>query len=186
MKIDLTAAARVSLLNCADVGRVRLAKHTRQPDGGIAAGACVQAAVEQGQINKMQQERKSVVAGDVSFPEGGDQHSANGKQALNQYVPKLQGLQNANYISPAPPLILLPLAEEGSVGVNRPRRTMLWQRVFATTAVGTAGARRPPVAPSSSASRPGIEEDAVAILKVCDDRGGAAGDRPTAGSSISG
>ena len=51
MKIDPTAAARVLLLNCADVGRVRIAKHKRQADGGIAARACVQAAAEQGQIN---------------------------------------------------------------------------------------------------------------------------------------
>jgi len=51
MKIDPTAAARVLLLNCADVGRVRIAKHKRQADGGIAARACAQAAAEQGQIN---------------------------------------------------------------------------------------------------------------------------------------
>ena len=40
MKIDLTAAARIVLLNCADAGRVRIAKHMRKADGGIAAGAC--------------------------------------------------------------------------------------------------------------------------------------------------
>jgi chemotaxis protein MotB len=34
----------------------------------------------------------------VLFPEGGYQLSANGKQALNQYVPKLQGLQNAKVV----------------------------------------------------------------------------------------
>src|SRR6516162_3503777 len=89
MKIDLTAAARIVLLNCADVGRARIAKHIRPADGGIAAG----------------------------FAKGGDQRSANGKQALNQYVPKLQGLQNANYTSSAPPPLIHPLlaVEEGWV-----------------------------------------------------------------------
>ena len=46
----------------------------------------------------MQAENKWVVAGDVLFPEGGYQLSANGRQALNQYVPKLQGLQNAKVV----------------------------------------------------------------------------------------
>ena len=32
------------------------------------------------------------------FPEGGYQLSASGKKALNQYVPKLQGLQNARVV----------------------------------------------------------------------------------------
>jgi chemotaxis protein MotB len=46
----------------------------------------------------MQQEQKWVVAGDMLFPEGGYQLSPNGKQALNQYVPRLQGLQNAKVV----------------------------------------------------------------------------------------
>jgi len=57
-----------------------------------------QAAAEQAQIGKMQQQQKWVVAGDVLFPEGGYQLSANGKQALNQYVPKLQSLENAKVV----------------------------------------------------------------------------------------
>ena len=32
------------------------------------------------------------------FPEGGYQLSGDGKQALNQYVPQLQGLQNARVV----------------------------------------------------------------------------------------
>jgi chemotaxis protein MotB len=48
--------------------------------------ARAQAAAEQSQLAKMQQEQKWVVAGDVLFPEGGYQLSANGKPALNQYV----------------------------------------------------------------------------------------------------
>src|SRR5271166_1742873 len=46
----------------------------------------------------MQQEDKFVVAGDVLFPEGGYQLSANGKAALNQYVTRLQALQNAKVV----------------------------------------------------------------------------------------
>jgi chemotaxis protein MotB len=60
--------------------------------------ARAQAAAEQSQLGKMQAENKWVVAGDVLFPEGGYQLSANGRQALNQYVPKLQGLQNAKIV----------------------------------------------------------------------------------------
>src|SRR5215467_3124100 len=92
----------------------------------------------------MQQEQKYVVAGDVLFPEGGDQLSANGKQALNQYVPKLRSLQNANDISP--PSSNPPACGGGKGRGYRPRRTMLWQRAFATTAGGTAGAQQPPAA----------------------------------------
>ena len=72
MKIDLTAAARIVLLNCADVGRARIAKHIRPADGGIAAG----------------------------FAKGGDQRSANGKQALNQYVRKACRTQTASLPPP--------------------------------------------------------------------------------------
>ena len=79
MIINLTAAARIVPLTA------------------LMLGACVsQSAYEkQGQE---QQEQKWVVAGDMLFPEGGYQLSANGKQALNQYVPKLQSLQNAKVV----------------------------------------------------------------------------------------
>ncbi len=46
----------------------------------------------------MQREQKWVLAGDVLFPEGGYQLSPDGKQALNQYVPKLQNLRNAKVV----------------------------------------------------------------------------------------
>jgi chemotaxis protein MotB len=52
----------------------------------------------QAQLAKMQQEQKWVVAGDMLFPEGGYQLTANGKQALNQYVARLQNLQNAKVV----------------------------------------------------------------------------------------
>ncbi|MGC2201095.1 MAG: OmpA family protein [Stellaceae bacterium] len=38
------------------------------------------------------------MAGDMLFPEGGHQLSAQGKQALNQYVPRLQALQNGKVV----------------------------------------------------------------------------------------
>jgi chemotaxis protein MotB len=60
--------------------------------------ARAQATAEQAQIAKMQQEDKFVVAGDMLFPEGAYQLSVNGKQALNQYVPRLQALQNAKVV----------------------------------------------------------------------------------------
>jgi len=60
--------------------------------------AQAQSAAEQAQIAKMQQDNKWVVAGDMLFPEGGYQLSANGKQALNQYVPRLQALQNGKVV----------------------------------------------------------------------------------------
>jgi chemotaxis protein MotB len=47
---------------------------------------------------KMQAENKWVVAGDLLFPEGGYQLSANGQQALSQYVPQLQNLKNAKVV----------------------------------------------------------------------------------------
>lgn len=60
--------------------------------------ARAEAAAQQAQIAKMQQEQKWVVAGDMLFPEGGYQLSAAGKQALSQYVPRLQNLQNARIV----------------------------------------------------------------------------------------
>jgi chemotaxis protein MotB len=38
------------------------------------------------------------VAGDMLFPEGGYQLSVNGKQTHNQYLPRLQNLQNAKIV----------------------------------------------------------------------------------------
>ena len=47
----------------------------------------------------MQAENKWVVAGDVLFPEGGYQLTPSGQQALSQYVPRLQNLQNAKAVA---------------------------------------------------------------------------------------
>ena len=57
-----------------------------------------QAAAEQQQIAKMKAENKWVVAGDLLFPEAGYQLSPAGQQALGQYVPQLQNLQNAKVV----------------------------------------------------------------------------------------
>ena len=97
MKIDLAAAARIVPLTALMLGAC-VSQSAYEQQGQQLQAARAQAAAEQSQIAKMQQEQKWVVAGDVLFPEGGYQLSANGKQALNQYVPKLQSLQNAKVV----------------------------------------------------------------------------------------
>jgi chemotaxis protein MotB len=69
-----------------------------EKQGAELQAARAQSAAEQAQIAKIQQEQKWVVAGDMLFPEGGYQLSANGKQALSQYVPRLQGLHDAKIV----------------------------------------------------------------------------------------
>ncbi|MBV9198743.1 MAG: OmpA family protein [Alphaproteobacteria bacterium] len=97
MEIDLAAAARVVPLTALMLGAC-VSQSAYEKQGAELQQARAQAATEQSQINKMQQEQKWVVAGDMLFPEGGYQLSANGKQALNQYVPQLQELQNAKVV----------------------------------------------------------------------------------------
>src|SRR6516162_6941681 len=97
MKIDLAAAARIVPLTALMLGAC-VSQSAYEKQGAELQQARAQAAAEQSQIAKMQQEQKWVVAGDMLFPEGGYQLSSNGKQALNQYVPQLQGLQNANVV----------------------------------------------------------------------------------------
>ena len=97
MTINLRAAARIipltALMITACVSEKAYEQQTQQLQQARA-----QSAAEQAQIANMQQEQKWVVAGDMLFPEGGYQLSANGKQALNQYVPRLQNLQNAKVV----------------------------------------------------------------------------------------
>ena len=97
MKIDLAAAARFVPLTALMLGAC-VSQSAYGQQGQQLQQARAQSAAEQAEIAKMQQEQKWVVAGDILFPEGGYQLSANGKQALNQYVPKLQGLQNAKVV----------------------------------------------------------------------------------------
>ena len=90
MIIDLTAAARVVPLTALLLGAcVSESKYEAQTQ---------QLQQTQAQLARMQQQDKWVVAGDMLFPEGGYQLSASGKQALNQYVAKLQGLHNAKVV----------------------------------------------------------------------------------------
>jgi chemotaxis protein MotB len=93
----MTAAARVIPLTALLLGAC-VSQSAYEQQGQQLQAARAQAATEQAQIAKMQQEQKWVVAGDVLFPEGGYQLSPNGKQALNQYVPRLQSLQNAKVV----------------------------------------------------------------------------------------
>jgi chemotaxis protein MotB len=90
MIVNLAAAARIvpltALMLAACVSEKSYEQQTQQLQQ------------TQAQLAKMQQEQKWVVAGDMLFPEGGYQLSANGKQALNQYVPQLQNLQNAKVV----------------------------------------------------------------------------------------
>ena len=97
MRIDLTAAARVVPLTALLLGAC-VSQSTYDKQTAELQQSRAQAAAEQSQIAKMQQEQKWVVAGGMLFPEGGYQLSANGKQALKQYVPKLQNLQDAKVV----------------------------------------------------------------------------------------
>jgi chemotaxis protein MotB len=97
MIINLTAAVRAVPPTALLLGAC-VSQSTYEKQGAELQQARAQAAAEQSQVAKMQQEQKWVVAGDVLFPEGGYQLSANGKQALNQYVPQLQGLQNVKVV----------------------------------------------------------------------------------------
>jgi chemotaxis protein MotB len=97
MTINLTAATRVIPLTALMLGAC-VSQSAYEQQGQQLQAARAQAAAEQSQIAKMQQEQKWVVAGDMLFPEGGYQLSPSGKQALNQYVPKLQTLQNAKVV----------------------------------------------------------------------------------------
>jgi chemotaxis protein MotB len=97
MKINLPVAARIVPLTALMLAAC-VSKSAYEKQGAELQQTRAQAAAEQSQIDKMQQEQKWVVAGDMLFPEGGYQLSANGKQALNQYVPKLQNLQNAKVV----------------------------------------------------------------------------------------
>src|SRR5215813_11950886 len=97
MTINLAGAARVvpspALLLGACVSQSAYEQQSQELEQARA-----QAAAQQAEIAKMQREQKWTVAGDMLFPEGGYQLGANGKQALNQYVPQLQNLQNAKIV----------------------------------------------------------------------------------------
>ena len=97
MTTNLAAAARVvqliALMLAACVSQSAYEQQSQELEQARA-----EATAQQAEIAKMQREQKWVVAGDILFPEGGYQLSADGKQALNQYVPQLQNLQNAKIV----------------------------------------------------------------------------------------
>jgi chemotaxis protein MotB len=97
MTINLTAAARVIPLTALMLGAC-VSQSAYEQQGQQLQAARAQAAAEQSQIAKMQQEQKWVVAGDMLFPEGGYQLTPSGQAALSQYVPRLQNLQNAKVV----------------------------------------------------------------------------------------
>ena len=97
MIIDLKAAAWVIPLTALMLASC-VSQSAYEKQGAELQQARAQSAAEQSQIAKMQQEQKWVVAGDVLFPEGGYQLTPSGKQELNQYVPRLQALQNAKVV----------------------------------------------------------------------------------------
>src|SRR5260370_22907675 len=97
MIINLTAAARIIPLTALMRGAC-VSQSAYEQQGAELQQTRSQASAEQSQIAKMQQEQKWVVVGDMLLPEGGYQLSASGKQALNQYVPRLQNLQNAKVV----------------------------------------------------------------------------------------
>jgi len=88
--------------------RKRIAAAVAAPLAALLLSACVSqqqydAAVAENtqlkaQLAALQAQQKYVVAGDLLFPEGGFQLSANGQAALNQYVPQLKALQNAKIV----------------------------------------------------------------------------------------
>src|SRR3954462_4337445 len=97
MKLELAAAARIVPLTARILGAC-VSQSAYEKQGAELQQARSQAAAQQAEIAKIQQEQKWVVAGDMLFPEGGCQLSANGKQALNRYVPKLQSLRSAKVV----------------------------------------------------------------------------------------
>ena len=97
MIMDLTRAARIVPFTALMLGAC-VSQSAYEKQGAELQAARAQAAAEQSQLTKMQQEQKWVVAGDMLFPEGGYQLTASGKQALNQYVPRLQNLHNAKVV----------------------------------------------------------------------------------------
>jgi chemotaxis protein MotB len=97
MKMNSATAARIAPLTALLLAAC-VSQSAYQEQGQQLEEARAQAAEQQAQITKMQQEQKWVVAGDVLFPEGGYQLDPNAQAALGQYVPRLQNLQNAKVV----------------------------------------------------------------------------------------
>ena len=87
------AGTCVALMLAACVSEQKYEQQTQQLQQTQA-----QVATQQQQIAKMEEQDKWVVAGDLLFPSAGYQLTAKGKQALKEYVPRLQSLQNAKVV----------------------------------------------------------------------------------------
>ena len=118
MKIDLTAAARVLLLNCADVGCVRIAKHTRQADGGIAAGVRADVRLSKAKSTKCSRSRNTSSPVTYCFRRAAissvpmaSRHSTNTSPSFGACRTQTTSL---------PPPLILPPAGEGRVGATDP------------------------------------------------------------------
>ena len=97
MKISLATTARAAPL-IAVLSAACVSQSAYEQQGQQLEEAREQAAAQQAQIAKMQQEQKWVVAGDLLFPEGGYQLGPNAQSALGQYVPRLQNLRDAKVV----------------------------------------------------------------------------------------
>jgi chemotaxis protein MotB len=69
-----------------------------QQQGELLKQTQLRAAAQQQQIAKMEEQDRWVVAGDLLFPPGGYQLTANGRRTLSQYLPRLLALQNSKVI----------------------------------------------------------------------------------------
>jgi chemotaxis protein MotB len=95
-EVNASRAAAAMLIAITAAGCVSEEQYRQQTK--LLEQTQAQAAAQQQQIAKMQEQDRWVVAGDLLFPSGGYQLSANGKQALNQYLPRLLALQNSKII----------------------------------------------------------------------------------------
>jgi chemotaxis protein MotB len=86
-------AALSTLIVIACVSETKYEQQTQQLQQAEA-----QVAARQQQIAKMEEQDRWVVAGDLLFVSGSYQLAAKGKQALKQYLPRLQSLQNAKVV----------------------------------------------------------------------------------------
>lgn len=97
MKLNLPTVARAAPLIALLLGAC-VSQSAYEQQGQQLEEARAQAAAQQAQIAKMQQEQKWVVAGDLLFPEGGYQLGPNAQAALGQYVPRLQNVRDAKVV----------------------------------------------------------------------------------------
>lgn len=95
-EVNASRAAAVMLVAITAAGCVSEEQYRRQTK--MLHETEAQTAAQHQQIAKMQEQDRWVVAGDLLFPSGGYELSANGKKALNQYLPRLLALQNSKVI----------------------------------------------------------------------------------------